>query len=270
MMSDEENSLYVFIEEYRNYLITSFEDIWSKIKVEPDKLEAYSVIGALLSRQVTLSLEMANSPNILNGHSAPLFLRAITDVHITASWILLDLEERAKKYIIHGLGEEKLLLEYYKKELEDKPDDPHKEEIQKMIDIKSIWINSQRGEWAVEVNFGHWAQLDTRKMAQEADCEGMYKFSYKPFSQAAHNMWSHTSIYNSIQCKNPLHQYHLVPALLETPLDVDFLYRSCKYVHRLYENYNKRFNVVMDLPMPLDWWDSYFENINAEDDSGDA
>lgn len=107
-----------FIQEYENYLISSFNELWGAIEIESNKLEAYSVIGGLLSRQVTLSMQMARSPNVLNGHVAPLFLRAMTDLHITLAWIMLDLEERSKKYILYGLGEEKLLVEHYKKGIE--------------------------------------------------------------------------------------------------------------------------------------------------------
>ena len=104
-----------FIDSYTSYLNESFTKLWEQINIEYDKLDAYAVIGGLLSRQVTLSLEMARSPSVLNGHSAPLFLRAMTDLHITLAWIMLDLEERSKKYILHGLGDEKILVEHYKK-----------------------------------------------------------------------------------------------------------------------------------------------------------
>jgi hypothetical protein len=86
------NPITVLIQSYEEYLIDTFDNIWGKVEIEYDKLEAYSVIGGLLSRQVTMSIQMARSPNILNGHSAPLFLRAMTDLHIALAWIMLDLE----------------------------------------------------------------------------------------------------------------------------------------------------------------------------------
>jgi Family of unknown function (DUF5677) len=121
----DEQGLRDFIESYENYLRDSFEEIWNAVRIEYDKLDAYSVIGGLLSRQVTLSIQMARSPSIWNGHSASLFLRAMTDLHIALAWIMLDLEERSKQYILHGLGEEKLLVEQYKKEIEENPDYPN-------------------------------------------------------------------------------------------------------------------------------------------------
>lgn len=264
---EEDNVMVELIDSYESYLNESFKELWGKVNIEYDKLEAYSVIGGLLSRQVTLSIQMARSPNILNGHSGPLFLRAMTDLHIALSWIMLDLVERSKKYILHGLGEEKLLMEHYKKEIEDHSDSPKKEQIEKLIDIKSTWINSQRREFFVEVNLGHWAQLDYRKMAQEADCEGLYKFAYKPFSHAAHNMWPHVSMFNCKDCESPLHRYHLIPELFEAPLDIDFLFRSCKYIHMAYELFVDKFNLELETPMPMEWWWDYFEE-EEESDNG--
>lgn len=257
-MKDKRNPVTDLIEAYENYLISSFDGLWEAVAIEPDKLEAYSVIGALLSRQVTLSIELARSPNAWNGHSAPLYLRAMTDLCIALAWILGDPVERSKKYIMHGLGEEKLLMEQYKQLLRDNPDDPNKEQIDQLIDTKDKWINSQRRDFFVEVNLGHWAQLDYRKMAQESGCEDLYKFAYKPFSQAGHNMWPHVSVHNSRYCENPLHKHHLIPELLEIPIDVDYLYRSCKYVDKVYRLLVDKFGLVLELPLPHEWWDQYF------------
>lgn len=254
---------YSFTKEYETYLVDTFEKLWGQIRVEADKLEAYSVIGALLSRQVTLSIELARSPSAWNGHSAPLYLRAMTDLYIALAWILGDFVERSKMYIMHGLGEEKLLLELYKQEVEDsKARGEDTAEIAQIVEIKSAWINSQRREFFVEVNLGHWAPLNYREMAIEAGCETLYKFAYKPFSQAAHNMWPHVSVYNSRMCENPLHRNHLVPALLEVPLDLDYLYRSIKYVHKTYNLLVGYFRLPPEWPLPLAWWDSYFEQID--------
>lgn len=246
-----------FVVEYEKYLRESFDSLWNQVLVEPDKLEAYSVIGGLLSRQVTLSIELARSPGCWNGHSAPLFLRAMTDLHITLSWILLDLEERAKLYVKHGLGEEKLLIELYKLAIENETDIDLKSQMQEIVDGKSSWVNSQKRDWAVEVNLGNWSPLDYRKMSQEASCEDLYKFAYKPFSQASHNMWPHVSIYNSKRCNNPLHRFHLIPEVFDAPFEPDFMYRSCKYVNKAYDLFVSKFDLKMEI-MPFDWWDNFF------------
>lgn len=149
------DELKKLVESYEDYLVHSNYSLWESIEIESDKLEAYSVIGGLLSRQVTLSIELARSPNTWNGHSAPLFLRAMTDLCIAIGWILGDIEERSKKYIMHGLGDEKLLMELYEQEIQDYPNSNNIEEMKQLVKMKSNWINSQRRDWAVEVNLGN-------------------------------------------------------------------------------------------------------------------
>jgi hypothetical protein len=246
------------VQSYESYLRLSFEEVWSKVIIEPDHLDAYAVIGGLLSRQVTLSIQLARSPYMWNGHSAPLFLRAMTDLQIALAWIMEDLPERSKKYILHGLGEEKLIMEQYKKELEENPDPQILDQMNQIVEAKKSWINAQRHDFLVEINLGNWAQLDYRKMALEANCESLYKFAYKPFSQAAHNMWPHISVYNCRVCETPLHKYHLIPSLIEAPFDVDFLFRSCKYVDKSYQVFVDKFCIKIESKMPMDWWDQYF------------
>ncbi len=267
-MEEREDPVLHLIESYEDYLTSSFHELWDLINIEYDKLEAYSVIGGMLSRQVTLSIQMARSPNILNGHSAPLFLRAMTDLYIALAWIMQDLVDRSSKYIMHGLGEEKLSIEHFKQGIADDPDNPNNEQIEQLIEAKSSWINAQRRDLFVEVNLGNWSQLDYRKMSQEADCESLYKYAYKPFSVAAHNMWPHVSVYNCKNCTNPLHKYHLLPELHEVPLDLDYLYRSCKYVDKAYRLFIDKFDLKYQNLMPLEWWDEYFTD-DSEDENSD-
>jgi hypothetical protein len=251
-------------EAYEDFLACSFYSLWSKVPIDPLALDAFSVIGALLSRQVTLSIQLARSPNTWNGHSAPLFLRSQIDLQITLAWILGELKERAKLFIFHGLGEEKLIIEHFVHSLDTHPDAPTNDLVQGLLEAKRAWINSQRAEWMVEVNLGNWSRLDTRKMAQESNCEGLYKFAYKPFSQAAHSMWPHISLYNARPCTNPLHRYHLVPELIETSLDIDYLFRSCKYTDQSYEAVIKAFAIEPEGLMPLDWLHQEIDRLTEE------
>lgn len=245
-----------FLENLESYLIESCNYLLDKLPENPNNHEVKSVLGGLVSRQVTLSIQMVNSPNMLNGHAAPLFLRAMTDLQISLAWILIDLEDRVKKYVIYGLGEEKLILEHYKKELEDNTLDlNYKDEVQKIIQFKEEWIRAQKPEYLVEVNLGNWAQLDYRRMAQEAGKESLYKFPYKIFSQNAHNMWNFISLYNCTSCENPLHRYHLVPSLKEAQIDIDFLYRAFKYTDQVYELIIQSFNIYSPYNNPLNFFE---------------
>ena len=229
----EINELLKFMDEYCDIVISGFRERWEKWEIELYNSETYEAIGGLLSRQVTLSINLARSPKIWNGHIAPLILRSMTDAHITLAWILLDPDERAENYILYGLGQEKLYIEHLKREASDD------KRFQRMIQLRESWLNSQRADFLTEVNVGNWAGLDTRKMAAEANCSGLYKFAYTPFSGVSHNMWHHISKYNLIPCKNPLHKYHKVADILEVGSDPDYVYRSAKYVDRSFEAFDE-------------------------------
>jgi hypothetical protein len=272
-MTDKLDAISELCTSYEDYLAESLDLLWALVKVDANNLDGYSVIGALLSRQVMLSIQLARSPNIWNNHVAPILLRSQVDLHISLAWILGAPEDRAKLFILHGLGEEKLLIEHYVNRLNANPDDQDNEILSEIAKAKRIWINSQRREWLVEINLGSWSGLNTRQMAIDSGCEDLYKFAYKQFSQVAHNMWPHVSIHNTMVCENPLHQYHLVPKLWDVPIDVDYLFRSGKYVHLSYERVIDALGIdqknSMRISLPMDWLAPRLENLfsNEEDDS---
>jgi len=140
-------SVLMFMDKYCSLIIEGFRERWKKWEIEIYDSETYEAIGGLLSRQVTLSISLASAPQIWNGHIAPLILRAMTDVHITLAWILLDPKERAKKYILYGLGQEKLYIEHLKSEAVEEDN-----RINLMIEVRESWLNSQRADFLTEVN----------------------------------------------------------------------------------------------------------------------
>lgn len=227
--------VHEYIESVRSELITR----WNAWRVDMSQVEKYEVIGALLARQVTLATQLASSPSIWNGHTAPLILRAMVDNYINLAWIFHnDTLIRAKKFIAYGLGQEKLVIEHRKQEMinqnvKDVDNDP-------LIKILEGWINSQRYTFLTTVDVGQWAEMDARKMAEEADCLDFYRYAYAPFSANVHSMWNHVSKYNLHHCKNPLHRLHQIPLDPAMPIDIDYLYRAAKYVEKAFELFDKK------------------------------
>jgi hypothetical protein len=213
-----------FMESYTEIVKLNLDERWRKLPIKLSDVGVYEVIGGLLARQATLSIQLADNPMIWNPHIAPIILRSMTDAHITIAWILADnFEERAREYILYGLGQEKKLVEHYKIELEN---DPDLQKIQSQIEIREKWIESQRYPFLTEVNLGSWSGTNTRNMSIEADCESLYKFAYEPFSAVAHNMWQHISKFNLKRCTNPLHKYHQVPTISDVPLSEEYVYST--------------------------------------------
>jgi len=161
------------------------------------------VIGALLAKQCALAIGIANNAPAWTPDLAGVLLRAMADIHITLAWITLKPEERSRQFLLHGLGQEKLLLEQLKARGVD-------DETTRSMEA---WIDSQRYTWLTEVNVGNWADISIRDMADEAKLLDFYRLRYSPLSAEAHSMWNHIAKFNLRMCRNPLHRYHRIPEI---------------------------------------------------------
>lgn len=193
------------------------------------KNEEHEVLGALLARQTTLAIRLAESPSIWTGDVAPIILRAMADVHITVVWIMKDALERSRQFIRYGLGQAKLNLEHRKASIDPALPDPQH---QMFIEALEAWINVQRFTWLTEVNLGSWSGKNVREMAEEAECLDFYNFVYGPFSACSHSTWEHVERYNLQKCQNPLHRLHRVPVVPDAPLDPYYLRLAAKYLRK--------------------------------------
>lgn len=228
--------------------------------------EVSSVLNGLLGRQASLTIKLAQSPTNWDGHLAPLVLRSMIDCHISFEWILKSPKSRSQEYIGYALGQAKLSLANLEEKLEEKPDD---KDIQSLVEVKRSWIAHHRLMQFVEVNLGSWSGSSVRKMAQEIDDEDFYKFSFTPFSACLHNTWEHVHLYNTIPCNNPLHKFHELPAMIDAPLDPDFLYRSAKYVSMSYRAYDRATGISGGPELPREFFWNHvgdaFDPISEED-----
>lgn len=227
--------------------------------------EMHEVIGGLVARQVTLATQLAQAPSIWNGHMAPLILRTMTDGYITLAWIFDDPLERSRKFILYGLGQEKLEIESRKAQLlqngnKEVAKDP-------LIEFKEAWLNSQRYSFLTEVNVGSWSGLSTREMAEQANCLDLYRDAYSPFSAATHNMWHHIDRYNLAICPNPLHRYHKIPIDPEMEPDADYLYRAAKYVQKAFDLFDERTKVQVSLPSAYNELNKTLKKFRSTDNS---
>jgi hypothetical protein len=240
------NEVVAFVENYIEMVRVELAERWENWSLDLVRREMYEVIGALLARQVTLATQFARAPSMWNEHIAPLILRTMTDTYITLAWIFCDPEDRTQKFILHGLGQQKLHMEHLKANLEAQGDDA---EENPLIQAIEVWINSQQYTFLTEVNLGSWSGIDTRKMAQEAGCIDLYNYAYAPFSAATHSMWHHISRFNLMRCPNPLHGYHKVPIDPQfSGIDPDYLYRAAKYVDKSFRLFDEKTSVKITAP----------------------
>lgn len=201
--------------------------------------EVFNVLTALLARQATLAIELISAPQLWNGHSAPLFLRAMADVHITLAWILLDPQARSRQYIDHGLGQAVLELEHRKKLMESADDDDRKD-FDSVVQIQKAWIDAQKWNFLVEVNVGAWSGKTTRDMAEQAGILDFYNHVYTPFSQCAHSTWYHIGRYNSGPSESPLTRLLWTPQIAESESDVSNLMLVAKYLDKSFDAFDEK------------------------------
>jgi hypothetical protein len=218
---------------------------WQRWHIDLAKPELHEVVAALLARQVTLATQLARSPATWNAHIAPVLLRSMTDAYITLAWMLKDPVERGRKFILYGLGQQKLMVEHRKAALSAEGKDPTQDPL---IKAAEAWLNAQRFEFLTEVNVGSWSETPTREMAEQAECLDLYRYAYIPFSAATHNMWHHISRLNLEVCENPLHRFHKVPVDPDLSPDPDYLYRAAKYVEKSFSLFDATFSVESGVP----------------------
>lgn len=257
-----QEQIETLIEDYIKTVRQELRERRKKWALDLTKREMHEVIGALVARQVTLVTHLAVSPPIWNGHIAPLILRSMTDGYIALAWIFRDPDTRATQFIAHGLGQEKLHLEHRRKQLEIEGQNPDEDPL---IKAGEAWLNEQRLTSITEVNVGSWAGLDTRKMAEEADCIDLYNFAYTPFSSVTHNMWQHIAKYNLERCPNPLHRYHMIPIDRAISPDIDFLYRAAKYVEKTFKLFDEKTGIRLEGKSAFDGFVEAIERIGQQE-----
>lgn len=223
--------------------------------------EVSSVLGGLMSRQATLALSLAQNPSIWNPHIAPLILRAMIDAVITYRWIIQEPKQRSQKFIGYGLGQAKLSIAHYEKKAGVEPEDSV---LKTMISFKEAWITSQRLMPFVEVNLGSWSGKSVRQMAKEAGDEEFYNFSFTPFSSCVHNQWDHIHIFNTTQCDNPLHKWHRYPAILDTGLSDDFVFRAAKYFDMVMDSFDQKSERKLSLGDAKSFYEKEITSIYTE------
>jgi hypothetical protein len=263
-MSKNEINISTIIDSYIENIVEEQKYRWNNWEKKLDDKEIFDVIGGIISRQTALTINFVKSPNIWNGEIAPIFLRSMADNYINLAWILKSPKDRAKEFILHGLGQLKLNLEHRKKQIESDGKDI---ESDKLIEHEESFINSQRYTFLTEVNLGSWSGKSTRLMAEEADCLDFYNYVYQPFSSCVHSTWGHISRYNVEPSDNPLHRFLYKPIILDFDPDITYLDLAAKYLDKSFKTFDNKFHFRFDKDSSYSKLISDLDKIiNSEDD----
>ena len=237
---------------YVKRLYNEIETRIGRWSVDLTQHEVHEVVGGLLARQATLGIQLASSPGIWNTHVAPVILRTMVDTLITVAWIVADPVDRARKFILHGLGEEKLAIKHRSERLKKLGRNPESDSI---VQQRKAWLESQRFLFLTEINLGSWSGISTRKMAEQSGYLELYRSAFTPYSAATHSMWHHIGRYNLVYCESPLHRHHRLPWVYPDTLDAHYLQKGAEYVEETF----RKFEAAFELDSPKDTALAFFK-----------
>lgn len=238
---DYNSSFSKAIFDYHAALKEEIRYIWNNWDIKILEKEIYEVIIGLLTRQVTITIQFTNASYLWTDDIGPLVMRCLLDNYINYSWILIDKEDRVRKYIAYGLGQEKLIVEHRKRQIELDGNNPEEDSIIKSMES---WIDFQHYTFMTDVNVGSWAGLSVREMAIQSNCKELYDLAYLPFSTTAHNMWNHISKFNLTISQNPLHKFLFEPNIDGGKPSLHYLYLAAKYTDIMINKYYEVFTEV--------------------------
>lgn len=202
--------------KYEEDLKSTIIELWTQAPIDPKFTGKNEVLDGLLMRQVNLVTSLAVSPRLLTVDIAGIILRCMAETQITLEWFNQNgNEEDYKKFIEYGLGQQKLVQEHMGKLLENKDSPPKRLEhgFEKMEEK----LEAQRYKHLIPVDVGHWADKNTRELAQEAGCKDLYDLRFQQHNPAVHGSWDFIHQNNLVQCQNPLHQFHQIPQFQPLP-----------------------------------------------------
>ena len=147
-----------------------------------------------------------------------LALRALVEANITLRYLAeKDREDLWKSYRVYGAGQAKLAF-LKAQELEG--------DLPPFIDEDALYAIANEDIWQefLEIDVGHWANSNLRKLSIECGAKALYDKYYDWASAFAHGHWGAVRDTNFVTCHNPLHRLHRIPRLSHrslNPVEVD-------------------------------------------------
>jgi hypothetical protein len=246
------------LERYLKDIESELTERWNQIIPTIEDSEFIEVVAGLLSRQVSITNYYIKSPLTWNGDIGTIILRTICENVINLSWILKDDSlNRARMFIMYGLGQEKLQLEHRKSEIKTRNATDEENE---MLEIMEESLNRERYTFLTDVNLGSWSEKSILKIAEESDCIDFYHFVFTPFSNSAHGTWNHLMKYSLKASTNPMHNNIKRPIFLDLRPDIHFAELAMKYLSKAFDRFDKHFKLE---DLPTDSYDKYLSNLDS-------
>lgn len=213
-----------------------FEAAWTSFPVDLASPMKSQVIGGLLARQVRYVRHMLITPRLLCDELGQPLLRSMVESAITSAWLIrngqpADLE----RYVLFGLGQEKLALEHLSATAETSVF--LEERRQREIAVRTEWLDGQRFRslLPVDVSSSWMAPRSLRDLAEQVDMIDLYNTVYTSTSAQVHGSWNAVGRTALRYCFNPLHRLHMVPDIESTRMDLMMVLTALRILARSWE-----------------------------------
>lgn len=149
--------------------------------------------------------------NLSRGMIGRLALRTCVECYITLYYLIKKNDPISwDEFRNYGIG--KMKLSYLKaRDIKGKPSFINEDFLKEIT-------NEDRWEEFSDIDLGHWADLDLRKMSDDAGCKDIYDAYYDWTSSFSHGNWGAIRESNYAMCANSLHRLHLIPSVSVYPL----------------------------------------------------
>lgn len=148
--------------------------------------------------------EMSMGP-LSSAITGRLLLRSLTECRISLAYLVrCGNDEMWKKFRSYGAGQAKLALLKHEEMAGQKARFVTQQALETLA-------NEDYFQEYVEIDLGHWAGKDLRRLAEESGTKDDYDRYYGWASGFVHGQWGAIRDSNFTHCLNPLHRFHRIP-----------------------------------------------------------
>lgn len=186
------------------------------------------ILFGLFARVTRLYVLLAEDPNLWARDVSGIMLRSLTESAISFCYLAkMGLSEDFQRFKEYGEGQQKLLM------LQLQDNYPGRSSLE---GLSSKELAEELEVWPelINIELGHWAKKDARRLAQEAGMEQYYRLVFSPASGDLHGSWMSLKSSNLVHCVEPLHKWHRLPTYAEPPFFIytaiaaQQLYQQCQ------------------------------------------
>lgn len=159
-----------------------------------------------------------------------MILRTILEAFITLHYLTVKDDPTIwLQYRKYGQGQTKLAFLKNVRE----------EEIPNFIDLSELESFANEDRWMEfeDIELGHWANLNLRKMSEDVGLKDLYDKHYDWSSGYVHAQWASVRSTVFINCFNPLHRFHRIPGVM-WPAMPSTLVDISKILNRMLDDLN--------------------------------